>query len=268
MALQPICCGSVTCLLGHSTTSAAPCNTIVWLQKTSTQRALAAMQLAANKAGSSDVDADVAAESAALQSRCRLWIRSQEGLHKPLGPPADGMQGSAKQPQQLLGSRQQPQGTLRSAFTKGLTGLQNMYFRAFHKGGHVNLPRGTGSVPCQFGNAAVSESSTTGSNVFAQQGANSWHEAASDAASANVVAKGGGKEDAGHLRGWSANPAATEKLTPAGVLSVTHHDVSNLQGICTSAELDPVGNDRFVRRASLTHSLQYNSACKARGQRP
>lgn len=222
------------------------------LQKTSTQRAVAAMQLAASKAGDSNEDADVAAESAALQSRCRVWIRSQEVLHKSLVPPADGMQSCTKQPQQVQGSTQQLWGLLCSTVIKWFAGLQNLCsqnvcFTAGHEGGHLNMPQGGSNVTCQSGDAGVlAEISTNGSEEFSQHGANSCHDAASDAASADALANGGGKEDVGHLRALSVHPAAIEKLTQTDISLVTHHNVSGLPGTCTSVGSDTVGNDRCV----------------------
>ena len=257
MALQRICYGFAACLLAAGTTSA------VLLQRTSTRRAVAAMQLAASRAGNSNVDADVAAESAALQSRCRLWIRSQEVLQKSLRPPADGMQGSTEQPQQLLGSSQQPQGTLRSTFVKCWKGLQNLCwqnlcFRACREGGHANMPHGSDTMAGQSGDAGVPAAIfTSGSSESAQHRANSSHDAASDASSIEAAANGGGQEDVGHLRGSSANCAAAEKLTQADVSSVTHRDLSGLQGTCTSImDIGSVGNDRCACPGFLSHTLQ------------
>ena len=235
------------------------------LQNTSTQRAIAAMQLASSKARGSNEDADVAAESAALQRRCRSWIRSQEVLHKSLVPPEYGMQGCTKQPQQVQGNTQQPQGMLCSTFFLCLTGLQNLCFqnicfRADHKGDHVNKPQGSSSVACQSGDAGVpAVISTNGREDFSQNGANSCRDAASDAASANALANGGGNKDVAHLRASSAYPAATEKLTQADVSAVTHHDLSELQGTCTSADSDAVGDDRCVCPGDLSHTLQQPS---------
>lgn len=108
------------------------------------------------------------------------------------------------------------------------------------------MPQGSSGVPYQSGDANASAASSSGSDKFAEHGAKSIsHDAASDASSAKAIANGGDKEDVGHLRALSVYSAATEKLTQPDVSSDTQHcDISGLQGICTSLELDSAGNDR------------------------
>lgn len=203
------------------------------LQKTSVQRAVAAMQLAASKRSTPDMDADVAAESAALQSRCELWIQSQKMLQAPLRSPAVGMQSdTTRQPQQMQGSSQQPRDR-HSTFIKCLTSLQNLCSMPCPMEGHVNMPQGSGIVPCQSGDAVAPADECTNGSIPSPH-----------AASADGVADRGSKEDVGHLRALNANPAPTEKLTKAEVTSISHHDVSGLQDTCMSVNIDSVGTDR------------------------
>ena len=107
------------------------------------------------------------------------------------------------------------------------------------------MPQGSSGVPCQFGDADASAASSSKSDEFAEHGANSIsHDAASDASSAKAIANGDDIGDVGHLRALSVYSAATEKLTQADVSSITHCNISGLQGTCTSVELDSAGNDR------------------------
>ena len=192
------------------------------------------MQLAASQASSSSVDADVAAESAALQFRCRQWIRSQDTLQQP-----------AKQPQGIQGSSQQPQG-MHSPVNHCLTLLKNLCLKACHKQGVVKVPQGSAAVLCQSGSldvgvpAAIHDNETA---LNAQHSANRWSHAGADLTSADAVATEGVKEDAGHLKTLTADLAATEKLSKAGT-SVSQTDITEMRNTCTSVEVDPTSNDR------------------------
>lgn len=214
------------------------------LQKTSTQRAVAAMQLAASKGSSPHMDADVAAESAALQSRCEVWIQSQKMLQASLRLPAVGMQSdSTKQPQQLQGSSQRPRG-MDSTLINCLLSLRNLCSMPFLREGHVNMPRGSGVMPCQSGDAVIPAEECTHGSISSPH-----------AASADAVAEGGSKEDVGHITALIANPAPTEKLNKADVSPISHNDVSGLQDTCTSVDVDSLGNDRYGSEF-LSHTLQ------------
>lgn len=180
------------------------------------------------------MDADVAAESAALQSRCELWMKSQKMLQAPLRSPAVSMQSdSTKQPQQLQGSSQWPRG-VHSLLIKCSMSLQNLCSKPSHKEGQVNMPQDNGLVPCQSGDTAVPAEECTNESIPPPH-----------AASAGVVADGGSKEDVGHLRGLSPNTAPAEKLAKAEVSPISHNDVSGLQDTCTCVDVDSLGNDRY-----------------------
>ncbi len=79
------------------------------LRRTSTQRAAAALQLAAQEEEDSTIDADVAVETAAMQIDCQRWITTQAKIQ---GVSVDGhekhSQGCTHQPQPVQGIVQQP----------------------------------------------------------------------------------------------------------------------------------------------------------------
>ena len=96
----------------------------IWLtlQRTSPQRAAAALKASAHREEDLVTDADVAAESAAMQSRCKEWVSRQSKLQDPtkVSQPTKSffnkhVQGRSQLPQQMQGSWLQPhqqQGTL------------------------------------------------------------------------------------------------------------------------------------------------------------
>lgn len=214
------------------------------LQKTNTQLAIAAMQLAASKPISNTTDTDVAAETAALQSQCRLWIRHQEKLQQPLKQYATAMQGSPKEPQQMQRSSQQPQG-MHNAVSECLSSLQNLCSRLCQKG-PGRKPRGSATVPSHSYHSDPGNSVATPDNEASVQNARgSPHHAGADSISADVPAKTGRTEDVGHLRALTADLATPEKLNRADVLSLNENEVVEAADTHTSQDLDATSNDRY-----------------------
>ncbi|KAL3149709.1 hypothetical protein ABBQ38_013538 [Trebouxia sp. C0009 RCD-2024] len=243
-------------------------------KKTNTQRASAAMQLAASEPISPSVDTDVTAETAALQLQCRDWVRSQERFQLPLKQLAAAMQGSIQEPQQMQGSSQQtqpgqvssqrPQG-MRGAITDCLASLQKLCSRICQMG-LGERPWGSASVPCPSCSSDACSSAAVHDETAqnAQPRAPSQPRLASDSVSAVDLAKESNTADAGHLAALNPNSAAIDKLNKADVSPLTQRDVIELEDSCTSLSLNAtsMGDRRsavqmfglrrtFVRRPAL-----------------
>lgn len=246
--------GISSCLVGLRKSSLLyPCTSrmfthAVVLQKTNTQRASAAMQLAASEPISPSVDTDVTAETAALQLQCRDWVRSQERFQLPLKQLAAAMQGSIQEPQQMQGSSQQtqpgqvssqrPQG-MRGAITDCLASLQKLCSRICQMG-LGERPWGSASVPCPSCSSDACSSAAVHDETAqnAQPRAPSQPRLASDSVSAVDLAKESNTADAGHLAALNPNSAAIDKLNKADVSPLTQRDVIELEDSCTSLSLN------------------------------
>lgn len=204
---------------------------------------MAAMQLAGSKPISNTTDTDVAAETAALQSQCQLWLRNQEELQQPLKQHAAAMQGSPKEPQQMQRSGQQPQG-MHNAVSECLSSLQNMCSRLCQKP-LGSKPQGSATVPSHHHSYAGNSAATPDNEASVQDARGSSHHAAADSISADVPAESGCIEDVGHLRALTADLATPEKLNRADVLSLTENEVMEVADTRTSLDLDATSNDRY-----------------------
>ena len=194
----------------------------MFLQEVQSQRAVAALQAAANQ-DDAHMDADVAAETAAVQSACRQWVTSQQ-------------YNQQRQPLDLLSSLRQPASKQcsntevqhwHSALNKLLTATCKL----------CSGPAQHRASPTESRSADQRASAADKNHGIAPTLSQSMHDfshPASDAAA---------EEDAGHLHATAAQLAATQGLCP---IAATKAAVPQSEQSCVAIKLDQPSRDRSV----------------------
>ena len=212
------------------------------LQETKSQRAAAALSAAATEEEDPNMDADVASESAALQSRCKRWITGQKASqHKQTG----SMRGNIKQIQHVQGSSQQSENG-RRAFLRRVLAIWDLCVKLCTRQGTAEQPQGNRNLPPQPQSEQAGIFADSDYNVREQDQMQDGHYAALDASGIVSHANNSASRDAGHLQVGVAHAAVTKEVNTEDALAETTAQGNEPDNSYTTIKLDQISNHRCV----------------------
>ena len=227
---------------------------VMIVQEANSQGAAAALSSATTEEEDPDMDADVASESAALQSRCKHWITDQKAFqHRKTG----NVWGTFHQSQHVQGSSHQPQPG-HEALNTWLIAAWNLCHKLVCLGrGSANQPQGNHMGPSQ---PQTEQHGTLADNDYdlreqdcMQDCMQDDHHVALDAADTVNHAKNSTSRVAGH-NAKVAHTAITEDLDSEAAPAEITAKQNGSDNAFAAVKLDQISNQRYVFATSIVQS--------------